>query len=157
MVDRALNLLKHLLAGSVMAALNIAAIILVAMMVARFIDTGAIDDDTGLIALGLFSGVAVSVITAVGYERLKLMFGLTSWQKNVDAKLDLIIEQNKQILRGQEEIINLLRTYLPAIAASLAALAGTPVPPPPPASQPAPPAPAPPQNDSQEATQASSG
>ena len=172
MVDRAQNLLRHLFAGAVVLVFNTAAIMAVAVIVAHFVNAGAMDDDTGFVVLGLFSGAAVSVITAIGYGPLKMAFGVNTWQKGVDEKLnkldklddldkklDALLEGQEKILKGQEVIISLLMTYLPVIAASLAALAGTPVPPPP--GQPTltgkPSEPAPSQNVGQGGVQGSGG
>ena len=59
------------------------------------------------------------------------MFGLTSWQKSMDAKQDILIKGTEEIKNGQNEIISLLRTYLPAIAAGVSAPGAPPIPPPP--------------------------
>lgn len=121
-------------AGTILFGCNMLAIAVVSAAGAYYINVGMIDVTLGLVLIGLFSGVLVSVISAAVYDHLKMVFGLNKWQERMEAsqkriedKQDMIIEQNKQILRTQEKILTILKTYLPLIAEAL----GAKVPPPP--------------------------
>ena len=147
---------QHGAAAAILLACNMTVVAAVAAVVVHFINDGVIDNTSGLVVIGLVSGAAVSVISTAVYERLKIMLGLNSWQKGVDAKLEKL-DKLDDVLEGQQRIIDLLEKYLPAIAAGIAALSGTPVPPPPACLPTKPAEPAPPPNVGQGGVQGSGG
>ena len=101
------NSTKRIAAATILLTANSLSVVGIISLVGLGVKVGMFDEVVGLAAIALFSSIAISVITTVGYERVKMFFSIDRidarfdrQDKKLDAMLAILVEI-RDILRKQ--------------------------------------------------------
>lgn len=96
------NVRGHIAPFVLILVVNVLVVMGIVLAVWLCVVVGMIDEDVGLVAIAIFSGITVSVITTVGYDRLKMFFSIDDrfdkFEARIEARMNARFDQQDKKL-----------------------------------------------------------